>query len=139
LDDAILPEWAGKCQELFALALAAVILGTACANTRTAPASTPEPGTAAVVSPAASGTPSPQVVEGEETGVVRKVGDFGYGLVPDRDPGTRYAPSNLPEELKKDGLRVAWTGQETEPPAGVRMWGTPYRIEKIRAIATATP
>lgn len=104
-----------------------MILGTACANQGRVPA---PPASA----PAATQAASPAPVAAEETGTVRKVGEFGYGLVPDRDPGTRYAPANLPDEMKKDGLRVAWTGRETEPPAGVRLWGTPYRIEKIRPI-----
>ena len=119
-----------KCQGLFpAAVLALVIPVTGCANSGAVPA--------AAANPAISPSPVPAQAapaSDEETGTVRKVGDFGYGLVPDRDPGTRYAPSNLPEAMKKDGLRVAWKGKETEPPEGVRMWGTPYHIDSIRAL-----
>ena len=29
-----------------------------------------------------------------------------YGIVPDGDRGTRYAPDHLPDEFKQDGLRI---------------------------------
>jgi hypothetical protein len=114
-----------KCQGLFPAAAVLVIWGTACASSAALPAAAARP------SPASEDTAT---ASEEETGTVRKVGDFGFGLVPDRDPGTRYAPDNLPESFRKDGLRVAWIGKETEPPEGVRMWGTPYHVEKIRLL-----
>jgi hypothetical protein len=120
-----------KCQGLFPTALAVVIWAAGCANSGAVPAVSANPAVSA--SPASSAQASAPAAD-EETGRVSKVGDFGYGLVPDRDPGTRYAPSNLPEAMKKDGLRVAWTGKETEPPEGVRMWGTPYHIDSIRVL-----
>lgn len=68
----------------------------------------------------------------ERTGTIRRVGTFGFGIVPDDDPGTRYAPDRLPAEMQVDGLRVVFAGVATEPPAGARLWGTPFRLASIR-------
>ena len=68
----------------------------------------------------------------EQPGRVVRVGDFGYGIVPESDPGTRYAPETLPRELQQDGLRVLFAGVLTAPPEGVRLWGTPLRLTSIR-------
>ena len=72
---------------------------------------------------------------GEEAGTIRKVGAFGYAIVPDRDPGTRYAPERpLPPNLQVDGLRVLFTGSVGTAPEGARQWGTPYRLDTIRRV-----
>ncbi|HEY7412638.1 MAG TPA: hypothetical protein VII13_17995 [Vicinamibacteria bacterium] len=65
-------------------------------------------------------------------GVIRRVGDLGYGIVPDADPGTRYAPDALAEEFRVDGLRVIFSGEVREPPPHARLWGTPLRLTSIR-------
>ena len=45
-------------------------------------------------------------------GTIHKVGNFGYAIVPDEDPGTRYAPVEaLAEEFCEDGLRVIFSGK----------------------------
>jgi hypothetical protein len=68
-------------------------------------------------------------------GSVVQVGDFGFGLVPDSDPGTRYAPvKELPEEFCQDGLRVRFSGVLQESPRGVRLWGTPLKVTKIETL-----
>lgn len=55
-----------------------------------------------------------------------------YALVPDRDPGTRYAPENpLPEAFRKDGLRVVFSGKSKKLPDGERRWGTPLDVTRI--------
>jgi hypothetical protein len=72
-------------------------------------------------------------VAGEEAGTIRRVGTFGFAIVPDRDPGTRYAPERpFPPEFQVDGLRVMFSGTVVEPPEGVRQWGTPYRLTTLR-------
>ena len=68
----------------------------------------------------------------EQPGTIRKVSDFGFGIVPDSDPGTRYAPDALPEGFREDGLLVTFSGRLTAPPEGVRLWGTPLKLETIR-------
>lgn len=78
--------------------------------------------------PAAGPGPDPQ----EQTGTIRRVGSFGFAIVPDRDPGTRYAPDRLPADFEVDGLRVIFSGSETPPPEGARLWGTPFHLAKIR-------
>ena len=78
--------------------------------------------------PPASDSPPLQ----EQPGRVVRVGDFGYGIVPDADPGTRYAPEAMSSEFEQDGLRVLFAGVLTTPPPGVRLWGTPLRLTSIR-------
>lgn len=68
----------------------------------------------------------------EQPGAIVRVGDFGYGIVPDSDPGTRYAPDALPEEFRKDGLRVVFSGVPTSPAPNERTWGIPFRLAGIR-------
>lgn len=67
----------------------------------------------------------------EQAGTVTKVGAFGYGIVPDADPGTRYAPEALPLEFQVDGLKVVFAGVVSEP-ADARVWGLPLRLTSIR-------
>ena len=55
-----------------------------------------------------------------------------YALVPDRDPGTRYAPETpLAEAFRKDGLRVVFSGKLKRLPDGERRWGTPLDVTRI--------
>ena len=69
----------------------------------------------------------------EQAGTIRRVGTFGFAIVPDRDPGTRYAPDRgFPPEFRVDGLRVLFSGAVAESPAGVRQWGTPFRLTSLR-------
>jgi len=69
----------------------------------------------------------------EQAGTIRRVGTLGFAIVPDRDPGTRYAPDRaFPSEFQKDGLRVWFRGSVVESPAGVRQWGTPFRLATLR-------
>lgn len=68
----------------------------------------------------------------EQPGAIVRVGDFGYGIVPDSDPGTRYAPDALPEEFRKDGLRVLFSGVPSSPAPNERTWGIPLRLSSIR-------
>jgi hypothetical protein len=71
----------------------------------------------------------------EEAGTIRKVGDLGYAIVPDRDPGTRYVPERpFPAGFQVDGLRVLFSGEEAPAPQGARLWGTPYRLATLRRV-----
>jgi len=55
-----------------------------------------------------------------------------YALVPDRDPGTRYAPDPpLAEAFRQDGLRVVFSGRLKPAPDGVRLWGTPLKVTRL--------
>jgi hypothetical protein len=78
--------------------------------------------------------PSPTPRPGEEPGTIQKVGSFGFGIVPDREPGTRYAPDRLPAKFRVDGRRVLFSGTPSSPPPHVRMWGTPFRLRSIRPL-----
>jgi hypothetical protein len=55
-----------------------------------------------------------------------------YGIVPDDDRGTRYAPDRLPDEFKKDGLRVIFSGRAGQVDPNVRTWGIPLTVTNIR-------
>jgi hypothetical protein len=83
--------------------------------------------------------PNPDAPLVEGAGRVVRVGRFGYGIVPDADSGTRYAPEELPAELRVDGLRVVFAGVLVAPPAGVRQWGTPLRLTSIRKAPDQAP
>lgn len=76
-------------------------------------------------------------------GTVTRVGNFGFGLVPDSEPGTRYAPTEpLDKEFQYDGLRVRFSGIVGDPDEsggrggwGGRRWGTPLEVTHIEALA----
>lgn len=70
----------------------------------------------------------------DERGTIREVGSGAgqFGIVPDFDTGTRFAPDRLPDEFKTDGLRVIFSGRVGEIPPNVRMWGTPLELTGIR-------
>ncbi len=44
----------------------------------------------------------------------------------------RYMANNLPDEYKKDGLHVTFSGEIGEIPSNVRMAGTPFKIGTIK-------
>ncbi len=75
------------------------------------------------------------VVE-DQSGTTVQVRDEWIGLVPDDDPGTRYAPDELPAEFRRDGLRVVFSGTVGEIPPNVRLWGTPFELTAIRLAGT---
>lgn len=66
-------------------------------------------------------------------GTIVKVGNLGYGIVPDSDKGTRYAPTILAESFQKDGLRVIFSGTVGKVPGsrGGRAWGVPLTLSSI--------
>ena len=72
------------------------------------------------------------VVEGK--GAITHVGQDWYGIAPDAETGTCYAPAKLAEELKIDNLRVYFKGRVGEIPPNVRMWGTPFVLIEIRKL-----
>jgi hypothetical protein len=57
-----------------------------------------------------------------------------YVIVPDYDKTQRFAPINLPENFRRDGLRVIFSGTIGEIPATVRLVGTPLEITRIEAL-----
>jgi len=59
-----------------------------------------------------------------------------YGIVPDDDRGTRYAPDRLPDEFKKEGVRVVFSGRVEPVDPNVRTWGIPLTVTRIRVEPT---
>ena len=55
-----------------------------------------------------------------------------WGIVPDADRGTRYAPDRLADEFKVDGLRVTFSGRVKPVDPNVRAWGVPLELTAIR-------
>jgi hypothetical protein len=99
-----------------AFILALLVLGGCTAEERTSG------GSASSAAPAPDTTVADDVIQG--TGTIRYVdleGGF-YGLI--ADDGATYAPTPLPDSLRKDGLRVRFRVQETKALT-TRMWGTP--------------
>ena len=79
--------------------------------------------------------PSAQTTEVKDLrGVIEEVNakNGWYGIVPDGDRGTRYAPDRLPDEFKKDGVRVVFSGRVGHVDPNVRTWGTPLTLTNIR-------
>ncbi len=76
-----------------------------------------------------------KIVEGK--GTVAHVGQNWYGIVPDMQSGTCYAPVNLAEEFRIDNLRVYFKGKVGEIPPNIRMWGTPLVLIEIRKLNTS--
>jgi hypothetical protein len=66
------------------------------------------------------------------TGTIQRVGTFGYAIVDDATPDSRFAPSNLPASFKRDGLRVLFSGKRGVIPPNVRMWGAPLELTSIQ-------
>ena len=67
------------------------------------------------------------------TGTVKYIpleGGF-YGI--ETDKGEKYLPLNLPDEFKKDGLRVQFKAK-LKKVAAIQMWGTPVEILKIKKV-----
>ena len=54
-----------------------------------------------------------------------------FVIVPDFDTSIRYLPSNLPPELRQNGMRVVFSGQIGEIPPNVRLIGTPLDLTFI--------
>ncbi|MFP6693802.1 MAG: hypothetical protein VB875_12325 [Pirellulales bacterium] len=73
----------------------------------------------------------------DRQGTIRKLGNAGFVIVPDKQR-TRYAPSNLAEEFRKDQLRVVFSGEVGTIPPNVRLIGTPLKLTAI-SLATAEP
>lgn len=66
-------------------------------------------------------------------GRVLRVNERWWALVPEGEPGTRYAPQPpLDAELQIDGLPVVFGGEVAAVPPGVRMFGTPLLSATVR-------
>jgi hypothetical protein len=52
-----------------------------------------------------------------------------YGIVDEH--GEHLDPMNLPEEFKKDGLKVKFWYEEQKDRIGFHMWGKIIKINKI--------
>ena len=52
-----------------------------------------------------------------------------FGLV--TEDGRKFFPLNLPEEFKKEGLKIKVKGNIKKGIATVQMWGAPFEIREI--------
>ncbi len=66
---------------------------------------------------------------------VKAQGADMFVVIPDTQPNQRYLASDLPEELRKDGLHLTIDGDIGAIPPNVRMIGTPFHITCIRVSA----
>jgi inhibitor of cysteine peptidase len=55
-----------------------------------------------------------------------------YGIKGDN--GKNYDPANLPDEFRKDGLRVRCEVRELRDRASVHMWGTIVEVVHIEKL-----
>jgi hypothetical protein len=72
--------------------------------------------------------------DGKLTGTVIYVSLEGgfYGIK--GDDGRNYDPVNLPEEFRKDGLRVRFAARELKDQASFHMWGVLVEVITIQKI-----
>jgi hypothetical protein len=75
----------------------------------------------------------PESLERETGSILHLSGDM-WVIVPDSDAGSRYQPRALPNEFKKDGLRVIFSGSVGEIPDNVRLYGTPLELTSIELL-----
>jgi hypothetical protein len=54
-----------------------------------------------------------------------------FGLV--AEDGRKFFPVNLPQEFKKEGLKIKVKGNIKKGIATVQMWGVPFEIHEIEA------
>jgi len=54
-----------------------------------------------------------------------------FVIVPDDNANMRYISQQLPEEYRKDGLKVTFSGWEGKIPPNVRMMGKPLKLKCI--------
>lgn len=57
-------------------------------------------------------------------------------IVPDSDPNQRYVATDLPAELRKDGLHLSIDGDVGAIPPNVRMIGVPFHITCIKVTSS---
>lgn len=70
----------------------------------------------------------------QTTGTVQYVqleGGF-YGIV--AEDGTKYDPTNLPDEFEEDGLRVRFRAELKEDVLGFHMWGKIVELLEIQRL-----
>ncbi|MES2619778.1 MAG: hypothetical protein V4615_02925 [Bacteroidota bacterium] len=52
-------------------------------------------------------------------------------IQPDDNPNGRYISNQLPEEYRKEGLKITFSGDVGKIPPNFRMLGTPLRLKSI--------
>lgn len=52
-------------------------------------------------------------------------------IVPSDNPNGRYFAKELPVELKKEGLKLSFTGMVGKIPPNVRMIATPFKLTAV--------
>jgi hypothetical protein len=53
-------------------------------------------------------------------------------IIPDSEPNQRYLATDLPDELKKDGLPLSVDGDVGAIAPNVRLIATPFHITRVR-------
>ncbi|MCH1930333.1 hypothetical protein L9G16_09075 [Shewanella sp. A25] len=128
-------------------------------DTTPAPASAPTPSEPATLHPVTTQPVSPQPATGVNTrvqppanggymrpsitpagegvmlqGTVRYIGLEGgfWGIITDN--GKQILPKNLPQDYKKDGLRLSFTAQEITGMMTIQQWGTLSSLSDITVI-----
>lgn len=65
-------------------------------------------------------------------GTVKFLGDEKTIIIaPDDNPNGRYISQQVPEEYKKDGVKITFSGNVGKIPPNYRMLGTPLKLKCI--------
>jgi hypothetical protein len=65
-------------------------------------------------------------------GTIKVLNEDMAVIIPDTDSNNRYISRQLPDSLKKDGLKVTFTGEVGKIPPNFRMAGTPLKLHSIK-------
>ncbi len=66
-----------------------------------------------------------------QKGCIKVLSEEAVVIIPANNENERYISAQLPDELKKDGLKVTFTGKVGKIPPHIRMIGTPLKLTAI--------
>ena len=69
------------------------------------------------------------------TGAIKQMSSDAFIIISNyiyQGQNEHFAPTNLPDSFKTDGLRVLFSGKRGEIPPNVRMMGTPLTLSSIQ-------
>jgi len=66
-----------------------------------------------------------------QKGYIKVLSEEATVIIPADNENERYFSAQLPDELKKDGLKITFTGKVGKIPPHMRLIGTPLKLTSI--------
>jgi len=66
-----------------------------------------------------------------QKGYIKVLGEEATVIIPFNNENERYFSAQLPDEFKKDGLKVTFAGKVGKIPPHMRLIGTPLKLTSI--------